>query len=48
MIAIEVLLTLGLAAVLYYEGEVSSQIAIIQGSYSLTQAMKCIRNPYFL
>ena len=30
MIASEVVLTLGLAGVLYYEGEVSSQLAIIK------------------
>ena len=32
MIVIEVVLTLGLSGVLYYEGEVSSKIAIIQGN----------------
>ena len=32
MIVIEVILTIGLALVLYYEGEVSSRIAIIQGN----------------
>ena len=32
MIVIEVVLTFGLAGVLYYEGEVSSMIAIIQGN----------------
>lgn len=37
MIVVEVLLTLGLAGILYYEGEVSSMIAIIQGNiYSYT------------
>lgn len=32
MMLLEVVLTLGLAAVLFYEGEVSSLIAIIQGN----------------
>lgn len=32
MMIIEVILTMGLAGVLFYEGEVSSQIAIIQGT----------------
>lgn len=32
MMIIEVILTAGLAGVLYYEGEVSTMIAIIQGN----------------
>lgn len=43
LIIVEVLLTLGLAGVLYYEGEVSSMIAIIQGLLILTQVTKCTR-----
>ena len=34
MIVVEVILTFGLAGVLYYEGDVSSWIAIIQGNFS--------------
>ena len=44
MIIIEVILTLGLSGVLYYEGEVSSKIAIMQGNSiykeSLTNLLK--------
>ena len=40
MIIIEIILTLGLAAVLYYEGEVSSIIAIIQGNALYKEALE--------
>lgn len=33
MVVIEVILTFCLAGILYYEGDVSSKIAIIQGTY---------------
>ena len=40
MIIIEIILTIGLAAVLYYEGEVSSKIAIIQGNTLYKEALE--------
>lgn len=36
MVALEVVLTFCLAGILYYEGDVSSQIAIIQGIFDVT------------
>jgi hypothetical protein len=31
MIVVEIVLTVGLAGIIYYEGEVSSMIAVMQG-----------------
>lgn len=48
MMLLEVVLTMGLAGVLYYEGEVSSNIAIIQGSLWLIQVTKCTKHRFTL
>jgi hypothetical protein len=45
MIIVEVMLTFGLAGVLYYEGDVSSWVAIIQGTVQPIQATTSTVSP---
>lgn len=44
MVAIEVILTFCLAGILYYEGDVSSKIAIIQGTGLMIQGTTSTKN----